>query len=62
MRLSDQHVKQLQKLLKEQFGLDYTVEQAQEAGLAVMGFVVAKAQRKNSITNNMEDKNEVTTT
>lgn len=52
MRLSDERIKELQVLLKELYGLDYTAEQAQEAGLAIMRFVIAKAQRQRELTNN----------
>lgn len=42
MRLSNEQVEALQKLLKEQTGRDYTAEEAQEAGLAIMRFALAK--------------------
>lgn len=45
MRLSPERIKELQKLLKEQTGKDYTDEEAQQAGLSIMRFVVAKEQR-----------------
>ncbi len=48
MRLSQKHIAALQKLLKEQFGLDYSEEQAQQAGLAIMRFVIAKELRAKS--------------
>lgn len=51
MRLSDERIKELQVLLKELYGLDYTDEQAQEAGLAIMRFIIAKAQRQRELTN-----------
>lgn len=54
MRLSDERIKELQVLLKKLYGLDYTPEQAQEAGLAIMRFVLAKIQRQRSIDNDME--------
>jgi hypothetical protein len=44
-RLSTTHIKALQRLLKERFGLDYTDEQAQQAGLAIMRFAIAKELR-----------------
>lgn len=49
MRLSSEDVKSLQILLKDEFGLNYTDEQAQEAGMAIMRFVIAKAQRKQEL-------------
>lgn len=55
MRLRDESIKSLQTLLKDLFNCDYTHEQAQEAGLAIMRFMVAKSQRK-SIMNFKEDK------
>jgi hypothetical protein len=48
MKLSQERINELKKLLKEQFDLEYTDEQAQEAGLAIMRFVVAKEQQKNT--------------
>jgi hypothetical protein len=54
MRLSDERIKELQALLKELYGLDYTSEQAQGAGLAIMRFVLAKIQRQRSNDKDME--------
>lgn len=48
MRLSQERIKELKKLLKAETGKDYTDEEAQQAGLAIMRFVVAKEQRKVS--------------
>lgn len=48
MRLSSERIKTLQALLKELCNLDYTEEQAQEAGVAIMRFVAAKANRKHN--------------
>lgn len=56
MRLSNERIKRLQALLKE-LGLDYNDEQTQKAGIAIMRFVIVKAQSKNLITKNMEIKN-----
>lgn len=50
MRLSNEQVKRLQLLLKEHCGLDYTDEQAQEAGAQIVRFVVAKARRSEQLT------------
>jgi hypothetical protein len=50
MRLSDERIKSLQALLREKHGLELTDEQAQEAGMAIMRFVLAKAQRKQELT------------
>jgi len=49
MRLSDERIRSLQALLKEQTGRDYTQEQAQEAGMAIIRFVIIKAQRKREL-------------
>lgn len=57
MRLSNERIKALQVLLKEQTGRDYTDEQAQEAGMAILRFVIAKAQRKRDLTKNKGNKN-----
>ena len=45
VRISPDRIKELQKLLKEQTGKDYTDEEAQEAGLAIIRFVLAKERR-----------------
>lgn len=50
MRLRSERIKSLQTLLKELTGRDYTDEQAQEAGMAIMRFVIAKAQRQREQT------------
>ena len=52
MKLSDERIRELQAILKEEFGLDYTAEQAQEAGLAIIRFAIAKTQRQSSLVNN----------
>jgi len=49
MRISQERIKELQKLLKEQTGKDYTDEEAQEAGLAIMRFIVAKERRRQEL-------------
>lgn len=57
MRLSDERIKELKVLLKELYGLDYTDEQAQEASLAIMRFVIAKTQRQRELTNKKMEMN-----
>ena len=47
-RISPERIKELQKLLKEQTGKDYTDEEAQEAGMAIMHFMIAKESRKKT--------------
>jgi len=49
-RISKQRIRELQKLLKEQTGRDYTDEEAQEAGLAIMRFVIVKHERQHRLT------------
>lgn len=49
VRISPERIKELQALLKEQTGKDYSDEEAQEAGLAIMRFVVAKEQRRQEL-------------
>lgn len=58
MRLNSERTKTLQALLKECCGLDYTDEQAQEAGMAIMRFVIAKAQRKAYLSIKEKKKDE----
>jgi len=50
MRFSDERIKELQAILKEEFGLDYTAEQTQDAGIAIVRFVLAKTQRQLDMT------------
>lgn len=57
MRLSEERIRALQILLKKQTGRDYTDEEAQEAGMAIMRFVIAKAQRQRELANSEESKN-----
>lgn len=45
-RISKKNIQKLQKLLKEQTGKDYSDEEALQAGMSIMRFVVAKEQRK----------------
>ncbi len=49
VRISPERIKELQKLLKEQTGKDYTDEEAQEAGLAILRFVVVKERRRQEL-------------
>ena len=49
VRISPEHLKKLQKLPKEQTGKDYTDEEAQQAGLNIMRFVVVKEQRRQEL-------------
>lgn len=57
MRLSEKRVKSLQLLMCEKFGLEMTNEQAQEAGLAIMRFLIAKAERKQEPTDMEKNDN-----
>lgn len=58
MRLSNERIKQLQTLMREQHGLKLTDEQAQEAGMAIMRFVLTKAQRQQELTKRKEHEHE----
>jgi hypothetical protein len=57
MRLTQNQIKELQKLLKEQTGKDYTDEDAQEAGIAIIRFVIAKETRKMATGQKTKDNN-----
>jgi hypothetical protein len=50
VRISPEHLKELQKLLKEQTGKDYADEEAQKAGLNIMRFVIAKEDRRRELS------------
>lgn len=58
MRISDKHIKQLQLLLNDQHGLEYTTEQTQEIGIAIMRFVIAKAKRQQELMKGYEYEKE----
>lgn len=45
MRLSNSRVRALKKLLKTEYGIDMTDEEAQQTGLSIMRFTAAKLQR-----------------
>lgn len=57
MRLSSNQVASLQTLLRE-LGLDYTDEQTQEAGMAILRFVIVKAQREKQLATGQEVEND----
>lgn len=45
MRLGKECIKALQDLLKDESGVFFTAEEAQQAGLAIVRFIIAKQQR-----------------
>lgn len=49
MRISPERILSLQKILKDQYGLELSDEQAQEAGLSIMRFVKAKYLRRQEL-------------
>ena len=49
MRLSPVRIVSLQKILKDQYGLEVSDEQAQEAGMSIMRFVKAKYLRRQEL-------------
>lgn len=51
MRLSEERIKSLQALLSSKYGLELTDEQAQEAGMAILRFVISKARREQELIN-----------
>lgn len=55
MRLSLTRIKQLQVLLKRYHGLELDDEQAQQAGLAIMRFTIAKQARLYELNQINED-------
>lgn len=54
MRLSTERIQELQHLLKTEFDLEYDHEQAQQAGLAIMRFVISK-YRRNAVQKENSD-------
>ena len=55
MRIKPERLQALKTLLKEQCGLDYTDEQAQEAGMAIIRFVLVKERRAEQLRSNDKD-------
>ena len=51
MRFSDKQISELQAILLEVTGKEYTPEEAQTAGLAIMRFVYVKELRKHQLSN-----------
>lgn len=49
VRISPERIKELQKLLKEQTGKDYSDEEAQQDGMAIIRFVLAKEQLRRGL-------------
>ena len=49
MRLSNERVKALQAILKEIYALEFSEEQAQVEGLAIMRFWLVKTQREQQL-------------
>ena len=45
VRFSYSRIQELQALLKEHYGLEYDEQQAQQAGLNIVRFIIAKNQR-----------------
>lgn len=51
MRINDKQIKELQALLLELTGKEYSPEESQTAGLAIMRFVYVKELRKRQVIN-----------
>lgn len=51
MRISPERIKELQRLLKQHHGVEYSDEEAQQAGIAIIRFAVAKKQRELELAN-----------
>jgi hypothetical protein len=58
MRLSNEQIKELQGLLHELTGIEYSPEEAQTAGLAIMRFVYVKELRKYQLKSKEIESNE----
>jgi hypothetical protein len=57
MKLSPENIAKLQKLLKQELGLDYSEIETNEAGLAIIRFVEVKRMRVNELRNVKGDGN-----
>lgn len=49
MRLGEEQIEKLQKLLKSELGLEYTFEQAQTTGMAIVRFIQVKKARTEEL-------------
>lgn len=56
MRFSKHRIKQIKLIMKDQFDKDITDDEAQQIGLAVLAFVIAKAEHEPIILNLTEDE------
>ncbi len=56
MRFSEASIERLQALLKEHCDLNYSDEQAQEAGISIMRFVIAKGGQSENTDNLKENE------
>jgi hypothetical protein len=50
MKLSGDRIQSLQRLLMELYGKNISEIEAQDAGVAIIRFVIAKGQRKKDLT------------
>lgn len=55
MRISPSHIETLKVLLKKRYGLDYSDEEAQAAGMAILRFVIVKKQRTEEMQGKRHD-------
>jgi len=62
MRLSAGRIEELRQLLKSELGLDFDHEQAQQAGLAIMRFVISKYRRDAVQKENNDGNDKISTT
>lgn len=49
MRISDRRIEELRALLRE-FGLEYSKEEAQTAGIAIIRFMIVKKAREQELS------------
>ena len=55
MRFSEEKIRQIKSIMKNQFDKEVTDEEAQMIGMATLQFVIAKAQDKPIILNLTEE-------
>ena len=51
MRLNDERIKELKQLLEAEYGLILSDQQAQQAGVAIMRFIVSQYRRQQVLIN-----------
>lgn len=55
MKLSDRLIRELQAILKNDFGIDVSTEETHQEGIAIVRFLVAKHRRHYNLSDKTPD-------